>query len=424
MYDRFAPTEPDRERKAQLSPIPQRPLRKHGRNGHHPSSVPSLDSPPPPPSVMFEYSSLGDGHSSVVLSPSYRQDQLTTTSKHPPDPCVDHDPNALTGHSNMHDMTFSARARDVRATRAMSITHSRHIELPVLVSSKQAQSSAVPRNDHDRRLLKCSGFTHSDSLLARIFPKSNSPAPQGPTASGGRNRMVDHASSQTTHSHLPRTLLERASRQPRGPQKQYCPRRGLPRPPIVLPAPLSPTHHSEVEAPRRVSELLLSPSVSRHYRREPQSAYRHNTLIQSLKVFANPASARLGSLNRVQSESPVSLTAHRHSDEVGCTSPREPQTRMVAPNIDLATTQAVIPIGTGATQTYLSPQPLTTENIGIAPDREMRPKLPSQPTSPTEVRPISRISSPSSPSSTRQLRHTHGNVGEARKVGHDITTNS
>lgn len=397
IYDRLSQgvPVPDREREERLPPIPRRPSQKYRRPPDRLSRVPSLDSPPPPPTVTFEYSSLGNGHSSVRPSSFHGQEQ---SPKQPPDLLVD--PSHLY-HNGIHDRALPSQ---LIAPRPTSNSQSCHVK-PQVSSAEQTKSSAISHKDNDRRLLKSSVVTRSDSLLARIFPKTSSTF-DGHASVGGRS---DTHSSQTNHSSpfaypisLPQTPVEQVLvPRPRGPQKRSSPVRGRPRPRIVLPEPLAPALYPATELPRHIPEQPRHP-VSDHTPRAPRSAGGRDRNSGNLLELPTLTDARLGRVNQVQSGRHDA--ARNHSN-------------MPLPSLPTET-QAMSPIFTPVsdlnapanTQTYASPRSTMTgdTNLPLAQDGS---------TSPSTKETTLRISTTSrnSPSCPQQLRHPRGDIGSAKR---------
>lgn len=384
IYDRIAQGGPDNEREERLSPIPERPSQQYRKNRLHPLRVPSLDSPPPPPSIIYEYTSLENSHSTVRPSLSHRE-QLRSLPNQFHDSRGGRNRNLRAGHNEMDDLTLPARSTGPIALQPILIPPSNRIEL---LSPTETQSSAipVPGNDQEKPIFASSGITRSDSLLARIFTTRTSATVEEHSSVG----RTDTISSRTTPSSpipptvsLPRLPLEHVSSRPtHNPQKQCPSRRHLPRPHIVLPAPLSPTCYSEVEAPRRMPEQSSPPLADRHSARALRKADQNNTA-RELSRFT---CARLGRFNHVQSNKCSPVAARRPSD-IESTSPAEPF------------------------QTQFSSRSHMVDERGVAP----YPNLQSEPPRvPLLVRQTPILTTPSSLISPRRLRHTRGDVGEVR----------
>ena len=480
MYDRLVQSGPEREREERFSPVPFRPSQKHRpkRHGKRDSSVPSLDSPPPQPSVMFEYSTTRDGRSSVQLSHSHKLSggglEHRAVHEAPAEPLpADHSHHhkaSLPGlprdrHRNVsHAETRSAaHVRPLATARPLFASQVNHIELQASgdarLPSTAGQASA---NDHDNdRLVAHSGMLRSDSLLARVFPDATFNTVDGHASSEG---MSKPASSRDTHStrmiypsplsfsvdaappirtrragpfstpvpassiasqssmhvqssQLPPTL----GANQRNSHSTVSPTRGRRRPNIVLPAPLSPVRY-RFESPRHGHS---PPQYARRLSLQSQQPLPHSDQ-SATTSFTHAWSAHQANFERAQlgprlpDPPETSGSSCHHSRQFEPTLSTQPRAvkQLPAPPVEYV---AAVHSSTAAFRTDISRDDAshaaqTALDGNMLPGRSMSSDPSRFPISPTGSGLVPNFTTP--PSSTplhRPLRRSRDDVGKGRR---------
>ncbi|KIJ51346.1 hypothetical protein M422DRAFT_776620 [Sphaerobolus stellatus SS14] len=305
-YEKDPEEYPQRERSTKRNVEKQRS--DQGAHGVYPPY--DLDSPPPPPSVTFEYPATPHGYSIVKPSPPrhHKAKRFKVVSGPPknqdsPHNSRNHDsPRNSRNHFNppalvvqeSSDQTPAPRdhrSLEERIVVPQPVPQSDRRDAEILVSrSRKPASSPIPQTNN--LLAVPPQFNRSDSLLGRVFADSSSMDTQSVTTPSHdthttelmfpRSMAAGSLQNQSQPGQLSPTQSNRSApskARVSPPETSARTPSGRPRPKVVLPAPLSPARYphqadSVAQSPGYRVDDRMSSTYSDQYPSPPNETYR------------------------------------------------------------------------------------------------------------------------------------------------------